>query len=987
MVDRLPIEGKSKIFVSYSRSDIEFADRLVAALEVRGFDVLIDRRNLPKLEDWQRELLAFVRQADTVIFIVSPHSITSQVCAWELDQVRIHAKRLAPVVISEVQNEKLPSEIARINHILFTDPGDFEQRVNDLAAALRTDLDWLKEHTRLAELARHWIETNKPDYALIRGRDIDDAEAWAARRPRAAPILTEEHLAFLAASRASQAALLRAEREQIANTRKFQKRATWGLASLAVVVFVGMSVAIVQSRKVDFREGEVMTSLAEKAMDNRLYDRAMRIALAGLPPRGSLSFAYWSQDAESKLAEAALLSRLVFQLRHEAWVDGASFSADGKRILTHAEDKTARIWDAESGKEILVLRGHQNAVIWAQFSPDNTRVGTSSYDATARIWDARTGKELVVFRGQHSWIHSGCFSPDGARMITTSDDGTARVWDTSTGKEIAILEKQDTDRPACFDPTGNFIVTTSRKGPIRLWDTRTLKVKQTLPIYDGKDVRSFDINPTGTQLVVTSDYQPIQVWNTVTGASIATVKVGSQEITTTVEFSRDGTRVVSASIDGTARVWESSTGKVIAVLTGHLKPLHTAEFSPDGKRVVTSSDDGTARIWDAESGALLSVLAGHEGIVHTASFSPNGDRILTASGDGTARLWNAMNVGNVLVKDTLNWSNPGFSPKGDRIVAASYKGVHVWDAATGVEIALFGQENTWTASFDSNGGRIISAAENKAHVWDTTTWKELLTLEGYKDRVVSAAFSGDGKRIVTGTFDGTAHIWDANTGNELARLNDPNDSDIVDAKFSPDGRHVVVASSYAVRIWDLGTKAKIASYTNYSGRISSLNYSPDGKLLVIAAEITRVVDSTTGQEVASLKGHKAPINSAAYSPDGALIVTASGDGTARIWSGKTYQQVASLDSLSGNPVSGVNFSPDGNVIVTSASSDAIRLWDVSRLRRLSGPMLRDDVCAEKLRGAQEFTVRDAEDPILYGRSGNNPCHRSGLLAFGHWFSD
>src|SRR5262245_59383688 len=94
-------EPRLKVFISYSRKDTAFADRLVPALEARGFSVLIDRRDLPKLADWERELLGFIRQADTVVFIVSPHSISSKVCAWEIEQVRAHAKRLAPVVIAD----------------------------------------------------------------------------------------------------------------------------------------------------------------------------------------------------------------------------------------------------------------------------------------------------------------------------------------------------------------------------------------------------------------------------------------------------------------------------------------------------------------------------------------------------------------------------------------------------------------------------------------------------------------------------------------------------------------------------------------------------------------------------------------------------------------------------------------------------------------------------------------------------------------------
>jgi hypothetical protein len=125
-----------KVFVSYSRRHVAFADRLVEALQSRGFEVLIDRQDLPKLEDWERELLVLIRQSDTVVFIVSPHSLASKVVGWEVEQVRFHGKRLAPVVIGDVDREPVPREIARINYVYFTDETLFEARADELADAL-----------------------------------------------------------------------------------------------------------------------------------------------------------------------------------------------------------------------------------------------------------------------------------------------------------------------------------------------------------------------------------------------------------------------------------------------------------------------------------------------------------------------------------------------------------------------------------------------------------------------------------------------------------------------------------------------------------------------------------------------------------------------------------------------------------------------------------------------------------------------------------
>jgi TIR domain len=194
-------EPKVKVFISYSRKDLAFAERILAALEARGLAPKLDTRDLPKLEDWRRELLDFIRTADAVVFIVSPNSVSSQVCSWEVEQVATLSKRLAPIVLERVPDDRIPAEIAKINYLFFDPPNDFEAQADALAAALQTDLDWLKEHTRLGELAHRWDERRRPAGRTLRGQDLEDAERWIASRPRGAPQPTDLHKQLVSESR------------------------------------------------------------------------------------------------------------------------------------------------------------------------------------------------------------------------------------------------------------------------------------------------------------------------------------------------------------------------------------------------------------------------------------------------------------------------------------------------------------------------------------------------------------------------------------------------------------------------------------------------------------------------------------------------------------------------------------------------------------------------------------------------------------------
>jgi TIR domain len=198
---RAAAEQRLKVFISHSHKDLDFVLRMGAALEFRGLAPKIDTRDLSDPEDWRRELLGFIREADAVVFIVSPHAISSPVCSWELEQIAKLNKPLAPIVLERVCDDFSPTIKTKFNHLFFDRPDDFGLQVNKLALALQSDLPWLKEHIRLGDLARRWDERKRAAGWTLRGRDLRQAEHWIASHPRSVPAPTELHREFIAQSR------------------------------------------------------------------------------------------------------------------------------------------------------------------------------------------------------------------------------------------------------------------------------------------------------------------------------------------------------------------------------------------------------------------------------------------------------------------------------------------------------------------------------------------------------------------------------------------------------------------------------------------------------------------------------------------------------------------------------------------------------------------------------------------------------------------
>src|SRR5215475_13766532 len=226
---------KLKVFISYSRKDsAEFADELVAGLEYGGFAPFLDRHDIAAGEDWEARLGGLIAQSDTVVFVVSPEAVKSDRCVWEVDRTIELSKRLLPVIFKPVPEYDIPKKLSRLQFVRFDTGRGITRPLAELAEALRQDLDWIREHTRLGESAAHWERLGRPESHLLRGDAIDAMKGWMAARNAAAPEITDAQRAFVKASEEAEAARLGKERAQLEAigraqdaTARQQRRIAW----------------------------------------------------------------------------------------------------------------------------------------------------------------------------------------------------------------------------------------------------------------------------------------------------------------------------------------------------------------------------------------------------------------------------------------------------------------------------------------------------------------------------------------------------------------------------------------------------------------------------------------------------------------------------------------------------------------------------------------------------------------------------------------
>ncbi|MCY3017517.1 MAG: protein kinase [Planctomycetota bacterium] len=473
-------------------------------------------------------------------------------------------------------------------------------------------------------------------------------------------------------------------------------------------------------------------------------------------------------------------------------------------------------------RSVVQLRAETQRVDTGAISPNGKRVATVNEKGTVRCWDARTGAQTAEFKDPYRGNDVLAFSPDG-QFLAVSASGQVGVWNTDTGKQVVVLpEHAATVTCMVFAPDGQRLVTVCEgSGPV---------------ICDAQ---------TGKQLMA--------LWSSVGTPAAA--------------FSQDGSRILGGRSDYTAVIWDGKTGKALLKLAGHTARVTCVAMSPDGRHAATGSEDRTCIVWDAETGRQLSSFIGHRAGVSWIAFLD--DRCVCSAGtDNTFCAWDARHSREMASVRTLaggGWSRQAMSADGTRALYnwRAYgrpKSPVIADAMVfprTVTTRVFGTHE-YTDPFSNNGqlALALGAAPNVLVLKETVTGKDVTTMAGHTAAIVSAVFSPDDGRVVTGSDDKTARIWEARTGKELHVLAGHGAS--VCARFIADGRHVLTYSNdsknFTVKVWDADTGQETS---NYQLAISSdiavpryLALTTDGtRCAVPRREGLAIIDTKNGKEL------------------------------------------------------------------------------------------------------------------------------------------
>jgi len=965
----------SDVFISYSRKDRDFVRRLDEALQARGREAWVDWEGIRPAEEFMQAIFPAIESTDTFVFVISPDSVTSEVCGRELTHAAAHNKRMVPIVARDVDAKAVPEPLAKLNWVFCRETDDFENAAAVLISALDTDLEWVHAHTRLLSRAIEWEAKRKNSSFVLRGDDLQSAEQW---------------LADAGSDKERQPTALQVE--YIISSRKAasrRQRITLGAVTVGFIVAVVLAVAALFARK-EARRAEYQAKRTSVQADFDLALTHGKKMDVGAPKVLAHLARALRTLPEAPLPRHYLLSLLrdrawylpqTEPLRHRDFVVSACFSADGRRVVTASWDKTAQVWDTESGQPVGEPLRHDDFVWAANFSPDGRRIVTISKGPDVRIWEAESGRLIGKPLHHDGEVAAASFSFDSRRIVTACGDRTARVWNAETGEAVGKpMRHQGEVTMANFSPDGRWIVTACDQ-TARIWNVESSQAIGA-PMHHEGSISSVSFSPDARLILTASSDKTLHLWDGATGKPLGGPFPHEAEVTG-AGFSVDGQRIVSVSNDKTARIWyvpqpgefedggdSPIRGRGSGVPVG--KPLHHddeisgASFSPDGQRIITASHDKTARVWHTPqkweiSDGTVETVGGwwsglpageplrHEAEVLGASFSADGKLIATASRDRTARVWLAESTEPVAERfwhrDRSGRAEvlaASFSADGRRVVTASDDTTaRIWNVENGQQLGqtLHNTAAVVAASFSPDGRQIVTASRDQtARIWDDESGRPIGGAMRHQGEVSAARFNPEGRWIVTASHDNTARVWDARTGKPIS---EPmrHDSKVVAASFRFDGRRVVTASSdQTARIWDAAGGKPLSDALRHDGSVNTACFSGDGHRIVTASsdKTARIWNADSGKLISELR-HGGGVNMASFSADGRLIVTASRDATARVWETETGKPVGVPLTHEGE-VWTASFSAYGYRIVTASEDHTARVWDTESGNPASEPL-------------------------------------------------
>lgn len=766
------------------------------------------------------------------------------------------------------------------------------------------------------------------------------------------------------------------------------------LARLGVILICGVGLATLGF----LREQAHRKSVQELAESNRR--NAMRLHLSqgfhlindddtfGALPSFAAARELDAQDLRAVAIHDVRLQTILAQSpaliclgSHEGEITGSEFSQDGTKLVTGSVDRTARVWDSETGEALTEPLIHTSEVLLAKFSGDHRHVFTLSIDGVLRVWDLADGRSVREIPLPVETVEVASLSPDRHWIAVGGHSGELLVRSLTSEVLHTRSPHHGAVKALAWSPDGRRLASAGDDGEV--WMTDITEGLQVLgPLRHAGTIRSLAFDHETRLLASGSSETTIQIWEVDTGRAL-TPLLSHEGSVWSLRFSSDSKFLFAGGgqfrKSGDLTVWSVSEGRPTGQRVRHRMPVNRIEISPDGTLLATASVDQSARIWDLKTLQPVSPLLRFNQSVRDIQFSPDGRRLLASSRDGTWRIWRiraALDAGHEL-KYASTVSDARVTPEGHWIISGTTAGeARIDDRATfrsAVKLATIGAnwtiamslDGTWLALAQTRGTQLYHRSDPLAAfdpAGSLDSWRALALSHHGKEMIGWCPDRGlEFMRLASVLHDGNA-LPTADSSKRpspavLVRRSldcDPR-LNVLSQEFSPDGKWIAVGFGPLnedpkqvrigeARLYHSETGVLHAGPLLQNGRAVALAFSPNSKLLLTAcsdatAEARRahLWDVASGTEVGNGFPHADGVACVGFSRNGRWVATGGEDAEAQIWDVATQSPIGHRMKHS-RGVLWVEFSPDNRFVVTGCADGTARLWDGANGDPISAPI-------------------------------------------------
>ena len=615
----------------------------------------------------------------------------------------------------------------------------------------------------------------------------------------------------------------------------------------------------------------------------------------------------------------------VVQRGHFESVKALAFTPDSKYVLTASRDKSVKLWELATGREIRTYFGHGHTVNDLVVNREGTQFITSSADNTAKIWDIRTGNVIRTLALHREYLTTVDIGPEGKLALTGGYDSEAYLWDLQK-EEVLQSFKANPDKGLGygihmqFSPNGKYIAIGNDNHTVQVYDAATAElIKELKPAegWCGGCATFLDFSTSGKYLLKGSNNGALELYETENWSLVTTYQDNWDDFAA-LDVSQDERLVLAASEDS-IKIWDMQSGNLIrGFTTDHKYPITDAVISPDGNWLATASDDNTVKVWKTANGQLVQTL---RGILNT--------------NDGTGLDFDPNSRWEHHIKKYTDFKHDiRLSPDGQYIVKGKIGSLaRMWELSTGrIKQEFRGHEKAVLCfEFLHDGTHLITGSvDNTAILWEVETGKAIKTFKGHRELIFSMSISEDEQLLATGSWDGTAKIWDITTGELLTSISFENSSPYFLQFLENDIYLLVGGLDKSLKIFEIDTKKEIRELVGHNDNVQDAVLFPGSRILASAGwdGKVKIWDLSSGLQTMKLDLEQGAVHGLAINKDGRQLAIGTNDRMVTLWN---VQNRHVIQTFAGHqsPVTSVRFSTDQKQIISCSQDGVIKVWDLA----------------------------------------------------------